>query len=406
LTQILFLTTHNLATNPRLVKELRLALSNNFAVTVVCFEFRNWSYDLNASLKKELRDAGAVLHIIEAGRNNPLSWLYSIACEKLCLFLSRFFPGNTHILAQAVSRRHVLLSAALHKVKQPALVVGHNHGAMAACLLAAKKFHCPAGFDMEDYHPGEGTDIKMQQLISRLMQQLLPGMEYVSFASDAIKKRVEEDLHGTGKNWITLMNYFPSAEFVPPLIKSNGDIIKLVWFSQNINSDRGLELIFPFLKKHSTVLELHLFGNLNKAFYGDTLKNYPNIIVHDPLSQSALHRALADYDVGLALEPGKDVNNGLAVSNKMLAYLQAGLYVIATDTTGQSFVLNQLPGHGFCFNANDKGVDTRLEKFLLDWPGLKDESMKRYEFFRDINWEHASGQLADAWSNAARDWQK
>ena len=42
------------------------------------------------------------------------------------------------------------------------LVVGHNYGAMYPAVMAAKKFGCKCGFDMEDYHPGEGHDVGFQ----------------------------------------------------------------------------------------------------------------------------------------------------------------------------------------------------------------------------------------------------
>ncbi|MBS1756688.1 MAG: hypothetical protein JSU03_05375, partial [Bacteroidetes bacterium] len=52
--RILFISTHNLATNPRLVKEIELALANGFSVEVVCFIFRNWSYAINEQMIERL----------------------------------------------------------------------------------------------------------------------------------------------------------------------------------------------------------------------------------------------------------------------------------------------------------------------------------------------------------------
>ncbi len=65
--KILFLTTHNLATNPRLLKEVELALANGNAVELICFEFNNWSYHLNEELKTRL--SNVKIHTINAGRN-------------------------------------------------------------------------------------------------------------------------------------------------------------------------------------------------------------------------------------------------------------------------------------------------------------------------------------------------
>ena len=66
LKKILFISTLNLATNPRLFKEIELALNADFEVDVVCFEFDNWSYEFNQQLKERI--ANARLTTIRAGR--------------------------------------------------------------------------------------------------------------------------------------------------------------------------------------------------------------------------------------------------------------------------------------------------------------------------------------------------
>ena len=108
--------------------------------------------------------------------------------------------------------------------------------------------------------------------------------------------------------------------------------LRLVWFSQNISAGRGLEYILPPLKKFVGTIELHLFGNLDGAFYEAHLKPMKNVFIHEPLPQKKLHNNLSNYDVGLALEIATDRNRDICLTNKLLAYFQAGLFVFASDT--------------------------------------------------------------------------
>ncbi len=394
--RILFLTTHNLATNPRLVKEVELALANGNTVELICFEFNNWSHNLNEELKRRL--AQVKIHTINAGRNPMMPWLINVTAEKTNRLLGKIFPLGVIALSQAVSRRSNLLIAALKNIDAADLVIGHNPGALYPAWFAAKKFNCPAGFDVEDYHAGEGNNAYLQNLTRKLICKLLPQMSYVSFAAPLIMQQVRHDTGANAEDWFTVLNYFPAAEFREPFAVNDGPL-KMVWFSQNINEGRGLELILPFVKQAKGTIELHLIGNLNNDFYEEYLKNIPNIIIHPPMKQSDLHLGLEKFDIGLALEPAKDTNNELAISNKILAYLQAGLYVVATNTAAQQSFLKDLPAHGACFDYTKNNVASVLKKIIDQINSIREQRNMRYKNFENKNWEIASLKLLNAWNN-------
>ncbi|HVG42253.1 MAG TPA: hypothetical protein VM888_11635, partial [Chitinophagaceae bacterium] len=72
---ILFLSTYNLVTNPRLFKEIKVAKASGYKVDVVMFEFDNWSKKLNDQLTVQTK--GVTFHIISSGRKPFLPWLKS-----------------------------------------------------------------------------------------------------------------------------------------------------------------------------------------------------------------------------------------------------------------------------------------------------------------------------------------
>jgi glycosyltransferase involved in cell wall biosynthesis len=381
-----------------LVKEIRLALDHNFVVEIICFEFENWSKRFNEELKKEFLTRGAKLHIIQAGRKPFAKWFGSVIFEKKNRLLHPFSNLRPSQMAQAVSRRNRLLLQSFNKIKSTDWVIGHNPGALYATCVAAQHFNCKAGFDVEDYHPGEGNNVRLQHTTKQLMKEILSRMDYVSFAAPLIKKTVEKDLGKEGGgNWITILNYFPATEFVMPS-QTEGPL-KLVWFSQNIGPGRGLEMVLPIINKYKGDVELHLYGNMDTHFFEQELKQVENVITHEPLSQKELHRQLSKYDVGFAIEPAKDKNNELAISNKLLAYMQAGLYVMATATSAQKNFLSNFQENGICFEYFEKEFKLVLDSVITNIKKVRASKLGRYLQFKENNWETESKNLLSILSN-------
>ena len=126
--KILFVSTLNLATNPRFVKEIKLALTNGFSAEVICFEFDNWSYDFNRQLVGEL--SGAKFHIIPAGRKPFLPWAASVVWEKFYRLTGALIPLPPALRSKGISRRSGLLVKEIKKLnklwKIPFIIVTHD----------------------------------------------------------------------------------------------------------------------------------------------------------------------------------------------------------------------------------------------------------------------------------------
>lgn len=375
---------------------MQLALDNGFSVEVICFTFRNWSFEINKKILESFAEQAVKFHCIEAGREAGLPWVKAALKEKYYRLLAKAVKLKGSGLATAVSRRNYLLVKAVKKIKQADWVIGHNPGALFATKFAAKKLNAKAGFDVEDYHPGEGHDIKMQHLMKQLMQEVLPTMNYVSFAAPLIREAVKNDLGKEGTNWITVLNYFPSAEFIAPKIITGP--LKLVWFSQYISAGRGLEYIIPLIKKFDREIELHLYGNLDEKFYEHHLKGVQNIIVHKPLPQKDLHLSLSNYDVGLALEITTDKNRELCLTNKLLSYMQAGLFVVASDIKAQTEFLKLNPKKGVISNVKNKNdLENQFYLLLNSKFLLRGHHKKRFYDVINNDWNQESIQLKIIW---------
>ncbi len=417
--RILFISTLNLATNPRFFKEIQLALESGYQVELVCFEFNNWSYDFNQTLKSELEEWHAKsdsyqlspaklqseMHLLKAvpiitipaGRSPLLPWLLSVFFEKLFRVIGKFISLPDWALSQAVSRRSMLLIRELKKKEGPFdLVIGHNPGALYPTLWAAHKLNTKAGFDIEDYHPGEGTKKNEQKLTRKIIERTLPKMQYVSFASPLMRKRTQKDLKTNDDNWITVLNYFDSSEFTLTESHNSGPL-KLVWFSQNINYRRGLEQVIPALAAFENKIELTLIGNKKGKFATEFLKDNNFIKVIPPLDQKSLHKMIGTFDVGLAIEPGKDTNNYIALSNKVMTYFQSGLYILASDTPAHKELFRQYPDHGLATSLSEENLRENLNLLVEKIPFIRIQKRNRFNKAKQNSWEVESRKLLQMW---------
>jgi hypothetical protein len=81
-----------------------------------------------------------------------------------------------------------------------------------------------------------------------------------------------------------------------------------------------------------------------------------------------------------------------------MAYLQAGLYIIATDTKAQKAYLAELPGHGECFDKHSNHFEQVLEQCINNMDMIRNEKINRYQNFKNSNWETASAELLQFWT--------
>ena len=229
------------------------------------------------------------------------------------------------------------------------------------------------------------------------MVALLPQFSYVSFAAPLIREALQKDMNRQSEKWLTVLNYFDSLDFQEPKL-INGRV-RLVWFSQNIDTGRGLELVLPFIKKNALDIELHLFGSLKHSFYEKELKGFENITIHAPISQKELHEQMAFYDVGLALDIPVDTNRELAVTNKLLVYLQSGLYILATHTPAQANILQHYPIHGVVADISTSAIAIVLHDIVSTIDNIRNGKIKRFNSTKNTNWESESLPLTKIWTD-------
>lgn len=399
--KILFLTSTNLACNPRCLKEIRLLHADpNIAIELVAFELHNWT----TIKEKKIVDALPRLkHThLETTSKGGLAWLISSLLEKAAPAIRSIFPKSNFWAAMTVSKRSWLLWQYLKRSSISAdLVIAHNPPAFYPAWKWAKKYQIPFALDVEDYHPGEANGKAVQLAVTHLMQHLIPLSVYNSYAAPLIQTQTEKHFNtplDPSRN-LTIVNSFAVAEFISPIPKeSMPEKLQLLWFSQFVDFGRGLEKILPVLDEFADQLELTLIGSMRAPFHEKELVSRKYIHCCDAMTQLELHNSLSNYDIGLALEDGhSDVNRNLCLTNKIWSYLQAGLYILGSDTAAQVQFQSTYPKHVQICSLETSSLKQAVVQLLQQKDSLRKHRQERFASAQSVAWEEAAKPLQAQW---------
>lgn len=182
---------------------------------------------------------------------------------------------------------------------------------------------------------------------------------------------------------------------------------RFIWFSQTIGPGRGLELFFAAWAKTTHPSQVYLLGDERPGYRDKLLRRLPAARRDDvrfiPLvTPEQLPDKLAEFDIGLALEPRWPLNRNITITNKILQYMNAGLAVIATDTAGQQEVMRAAPAAGLLITAHETtDYAAKLDALLGDPARLRATQLAaRAAAVREFSWEPETPRLLEAVARA------
>lgn len=347
--RVCLVTSRHLAYNPRLYKEACALDDAGVNVRVVApnldpeksalddelMETETWTLD---RVSVQRRGAGQARWMKGALRQRLLQTVPVL--QRLPYGVELAY--SRHV--DALYRTAVALSADLY--------VAHNLQALPAATWAAEKTGAQLGFDAEDFHRGEfphdDLDSPERALTMAVEAEYLPRCDHLTAASPGIADAYAEALPIDRPN--VILNVFPLSErsgHTPPeelAREAPDDAYSLYWYSQTIGPDRGLQDVvraLPNVQVADQPVILSLRGSWSGGFeatlrqlardhgVADHIRHLP------PVPPDQLVERAAEHDVGLALEQPVSKNREICITNKLFAYLLAGLPVVATNTLGQ-----------------------------------------------------------------------
>ncbi len=364
---VLFITSGQPSLNPRLVKEADCLADAGYKITVLYMYWNAWG----ANFDKQLIASKTWKAICVGG--NPQHTNIQYFLSRLIYKLAQTVAHKTksRFMAEYATARasYYLIREAKKHVAD--LYIGHNLGALPAVIAAAKVNGKPCGFDAEDFHRYETSNDNNNSdviLKTQIENKYIPQLNYFTTSSPQIAEaysKVFVDLKP-----IVLLNVFPKST-VTNTTSGKDQPLKLFWFSQTIGPNRGLDDIIGALQILNSIdFELHLLGDQSTSSkdFIDRLKNSGvNIKFHDPIPPDGVIAFAGQFDIGLALENKVPVNRDICLTNKIITYMQAGLAIIASDTTAQKDFITKNPTIGQTYPSGDaKAMAAILSSYYKD----------------------------------------
>jgi glycosyltransferase involved in cell wall biosynthesis len=232
------------------------------------------------------------------------------------------------------------------------------------------------GVDIEDWYSESSADPiqPRSRFLRALEQEILKRSVHVTTTSMAMADALEVSYKCAKPK--VIYNSVPSVSGIGS--RSQNDSTRLIWFSQTLGQDRGLQDVFgalPLLEGNWT-LELRANASPEIRSWVESQVSpalLSRVDIEPTVHPDELPCLVAKHDIGLATEPPSCRNKALTISNKMFQYLQSGLLVAASDTPGQREVLNAFPQGGRLYCPGDPSSLARvLNAWLLDPLHIRD----------------------------------
>lgn len=363
--RICLVTATSVAHDPRLLKVADSLHAAGHAVRVASCQNLAWvaAYD-----ERLMAGRGWRLEAVAMTRRGAAGWLRHRRAwlrNQLC----RRALGRATLGVGVAERAYTLAYPELRALaaREPAdLYIAHALRALPAAAHAAARHGARLAFDAEDLHTGELHAGRRGELAQRLAEHIeaayIGRCAFVSAPSGPVADELARR-YGLPRP-LVVHNAFPLADRRPPAEPPRdrrGPALSLYWYSQTIGADRGIQDAIRAAGLIGAPVQIHLRGSLAPAVAAELAELARRcgldgrLFFHPQAPPEELPALAAEHDVGLALEPGlaHSLNNALTVSNKLFAYLLAGLAVAASDTPGQRSVLAGEPRAGFLYPPGD-----------------------------------------------------
>jgi len=336
--RICVLTAGHLATTPRMVKVADALAEEGYDVNVVSTQFFDWGdagdQSIVASRWTRWRWTTVDYRKRDAFPRYLLSGLRMRGAKQLMRVrgLKRIGLATAARVRERVFSE--LVSAAAHT--RPAFIYGGG-SALAATAVAARKLGVPFGLDLEDFQSAQDPPGRYAGVTDKIERAIFPLAALLTGGSSAI---AEEYRSVYGVDVIPIHNVFPLPDTAPTIREWDGNL-RLYWLGQTIGPGRGLEETIRAAGAAEITSELTIRGNGSRE-YVDSLETLATdvaprltLTLVTPAPPDAMVDLCRPHDVGIAIEMPERRSQELALTNKSLTYILAGLAVAMTDTLGQ-----------------------------------------------------------------------
>ncbi len=392
---ILIVSGAALSRNPRVLKEATTLAEAGHEVTVLTLRNHAAAEAFDREIMATARFKRLVVDVAAAP-----------GASRLGVFLRRLKASTARRAAHHLGRESIetigpagelLAIARRHRAD---LVIGHTEVGLWVTAQLLAEGH-KVGADFEDWHsedlPPEDRAGRPMRILKETERALLNGAAFVSATSSAMARALQQATGGQLPS--VVHNSF--ALQTDPRRGAPGEPPRYFWFSQTLGPARGLEDFLNAWSRTSLPSEVTLLGE-DRQGYRDVLRasvppsHQARLSFHEVVAPDLLPGLIARHDIGLALEAPLSRNRDLTITNKILQYLNAGLAVVATPTSGQREVLARAPEAGIFLGSDPIANAAALDELIRDHAGLQARQQAARRLAEThFSWEHDRKVLLD-----------
>lgn len=328
--RITIITGQHLTANPRVWKEANALASRGYFVTI----YTTWYNTLLLTEDKKLIDN--VVNYLPSfsliySWNNGILVSFARALKKAANYIFKCF--NISSIYQEIYLPGIQLKRILNTPAD--LFICHQEAGLLLGVQLLKKGKKVA-FDFEDWYAEDYPNcFRPVKLFRKNEAHALKYAEYVTCPSDSMSIALQQ-YYKFDRQVSVVYNSFPPGNIQGNQIQRIPN--SLVWFSQTIGPNRGIEDFINVLKLLDIPVEIHFIGFSSisyKQYLLECLNDTPhNVKIHSLMNHSDMVNFIKQFEYGLALEESFPLSRDLTITNKILLYLQLNMHVIATSTKG------------------------------------------------------------------------
>ena len=328
--RITIITGQHLTANPRVWKEANALAYRGYFVTI----YTTWYNPLLLTEDKKLIDKAvnymAAFSLI-CKWNNCLYVILAKGVKKAANYMYKWFKISS--IYQEIYLPGIQLKRILNTPAD--LFICHQEAGLLLGVQLLKKGKKVA-FDFEDWYAEDYPNcFRPVNLFRENEVHALKYAEYVTCPSDSMSIALQQ-YYKFDRQVSVVYNSFPPGNIQDNHIQKIPN--SLVWFSQTLGPNRGIEDFMHVLRQLDIPVEIHFIGFSSisyREYLVECLNDTPHKVkIHSLMKHSDMVNFVKQFEYGLALEESFPLSRDLTITNKILLYLQLNLHVIATSSQG------------------------------------------------------------------------
>ena len=391
--RILFVTDRNLTHDIRIFNEIRFASSLGYKAVLLAIHDK-WSEQIE-KVHLELASPRKYYYL---KTNRAITPKF---VNQLAKLLYPLFKTNLRLTAFSLDYRSYLIWQGLSKLQPDFdLIVAHGFNSLFPAYAYSQKNNIKFSFDAASFIPERDiTDSDVERLHKNkfLFKKIVPYTAYYTYSTELVGMKLNKLLPPDNLPYnFVIANSYPEDFFI--FRPSVSDKVEFVWVAQKIDLCPDLDIILPALNKFRNTIRLHIFGETTERFKALYQKYKDFVVIHDPMPVDLMLKTIAMYDIGLAVyltyvSPEKNYT----LSNKIYAFIQNGLYTIASDTVSQRIFLSENPALGKIVLPNIHSLTRAFNYVIENISNIRALKQQRFELAKKFSWKYESHKLLDIW---------